>query len=400
LESISADQRARELLEYCLEGCAWPDDLLEGLLDDEGSKVLFRVVVERLGDLFEPELCSVYAGLFSEVIARRIHGLHAHHLAARYERVRVPRKLDRDPGSIRDVFVLSRVTLGADVAITSVLLDAAKQRFPGARVWFAGPGKNWEMFQADPRLSHLPVAYRRGGTLDDRLSIWHELRDAVTRPASIVIDPDSRLTQLGLLPICPEEDYYFFESRSYGGSSAEPLSTLASRWAVTTFGAPDARPYICTGLDAGAFPTTVSFGVGENPEKRVAGLFEAEVLRHLPRPILVDKGAGGEEAERVEQAVAQAGPHVKVWDGAFAGFAEHIARSRLYAGYDSAGGHVASACRIPQISISRGFASERMFQRWLPPGAHVIRADGDVMMHELLRTVAELIAALGFTAAS
>ena len=25
------------------------------------------------------------------------------------------------------------------------------------------------------------------------------------KPASIVIDPDSRLTQLGLLPICPEE---------------------------------------------------------------------------------------------------------------------------------------------------------------------------------------------------
>ena len=28
------------------------------------------------------------------------------------------------------VIVLSRVTLGADVAVTSVLLDAAKQRFP------------------------------------------------------------------------------------------------------------------------------------------------------------------------------------------------------------------------------------------------------------------------------
>jgi hypothetical protein len=28
------------------------------------------------------------------------------------------------------VFVLSRVTLGADVAVTSVLLDAAKRRFP------------------------------------------------------------------------------------------------------------------------------------------------------------------------------------------------------------------------------------------------------------------------------
>ena len=38
-------------------------------------------------------------------------------------------------------------------------------------------------------------------------------------PNSIVIDPDSRLTQLGLLPICREEDYYFFESRSFGADT-------------------------------------------------------------------------------------------------------------------------------------------------------------------------------------
>ncbi len=33
----------------------------------------------------------------------------------------------------------------------------------------------------------------------------------------LVIDPDSRLTQLGLLPVCPEERYRLFESRAYGG---------------------------------------------------------------------------------------------------------------------------------------------------------------------------------------
>ena len=357
-------------------------------------------MVERLGDLFEPRLCSAYAELFSEVIARRTHELHAEHLAARYERVRQPRKFDRDPASIRDVFVLSRVTLGADVAITSVLLDAAKQCFPGARIWFAGPEKNWELFQADRRLSHLPVSYRRGGTLDDRLSIWHELRSATTRPASIVIDPDSRLTQLGLLPICPEEAYYFFETRSYGGAGDEPLPVLTARWAAATFGVTDSRPYISTGLDAPAFATTVSFGVGENPEKRVADPFEEEVLKHLPRPVLIDKGAGGEEAHRVERALARFGDGVSACDGSFAGFAAHVARSRLFVGYDSAGGHVASACRIPQISIFRGFASERMFQRWRPPGAHVLRGDGDVDAPTLVREVTALLAKLGFTAAS
>ena len=398
MESTSADRLALELLECCMEGRAWHDQLLDGLLDSDGSRALFRIVVERLGDLFEPKLCSVYAELFSQVIARRIHELHAEHVAARYERVRQPRRLDRDPASIQEIFVLSRVTLGADVAITSVLLDAAKRCFPSARIRFAGPSKNWELFQADPRLSHLPIAYRRGGSLDDRLSVWQELRDAVAQPASIVIDPDSRLTQLGLLPICAESDYYFFESRSYGGASADSLPILAARWALETFGAARARQYIATGLDAAPFATTVSFGVGDNPAKRVPDPFEEEVLRHLPRPVLVDKGAGGEEAERVERAVARAGSGIEVWDGSFAGFAEHIARSRVFVGYDSAGGHVASACGVPQISICRGFASERMFQRWRPPGAHIIRADDEAAAHVLVRAVLTLVSTLGSTA--
>jgi hypothetical protein len=395
LESISADRLAQELLEHCLAGRPWPDSLITALLDADGSRVLFRVVVERLGDLFEPRLCSVYADLFSQVIARRIPDLHAEHLMARYERVCRPRVLDRGPDTIRDIFVLSRVTLGADVAITSVLLDAAKQRFPAARIWFTGPKKNWELFQGDTRLRHLPIAYRRGGSLDDRLSIWQDLRDAVVQPASIVIDPDSRLTQLGLLPICSEEDYYFFESRSYGGVGDESLCVLAGRWARETFGAVDPRPYISTGLDAAPFTTTVSFGIGDNPGKRVADPFEEELLRRLPRPVLIDKGAGGEEAERVERAVARAGPGVTTWDGSFAGFAEHIARSRVYVGYDSAGGHVASACGVPLISVASGFASERMSQRWRPPGALIVDAMSDP--ERTARAVLDLVATLGFT---
>jgi hypothetical protein len=396
LASTSADSLAQQLLEHCLNGTPWPDRLLSELLDG-GDRALFRIVVEHLGDLFEPRLCDVYAGLFAEVIARRIPELHAEHLLARYERVRQPRVFDRDPAAVRNVFVLSRVTLGADVAITSVLLDAAKQRFSNARIWFVGPQKNWELFQADPRLSHLAIAYGRSGTLDDRLSIWPELRAAVSRPASIVIDPDSRLTQLGLLPLSAEDEYYFFESRSYAAESGQPLSALAARWATETFGDVQPRPYISTGLVADRFITTVSFGVGENPNKRVADPFEQELLAKLPRPVLIDKGAGGEEAERVERAVAKAGPGIAVWGGSFAGFAEYIARSRLYVGYDSAGGHVASACGIPLVSVFAGFASERILQRWHPPGAHVVRADDPALAHALVRTASTLVSTLGIT---
>ncbi len=374
MENTSAKLLANELLARCLASEPWPERLLDDLISCGGDRELFRIVVERLADLFEPGLCRVYAELFSQVIARRIPGLHAGHLAARYERIRRPRVLDRGPESIENVFVLSRVTLGADVAVTSVILDAAKQRFPNAAIWFTGPGKSWELFAADPRLRHLSITYGRGGTIDDRLSVWPQLREAVCLPRSIVIDPDSRLTQLGLLPICQEEDYYLFESRAYGADSAEPLTVLTRRWVAEVFGIARARPYISTRFSGVEFATTVSFGVGENPSKRVPDPFEAELLERLPRPILIDRGAGGEEAERVENAVAKVAEEgITIWDGSFASFAAHIQRSQLYVGYDSAGGHVAAACGIPMISIFAGEVSERMFQRWRPTGEGKIR---------------------------
>ena len=372
MESTSADQIAQELLDHCLAGRPWPEQLLDALIAEDGNRALFRIVVERLGDLFEPHLCLVYANLFAEVIARRIPSLHADHLVERYERIRLPRTLDRNPSRIRNVFVLSRVTLGADIAVTSILLDAAKKCFPESQIYFVGTQKSWELFAADGRLNHLPITYGRGGTLDSRLSVWQELREAVSQRNSIVIDPDSRLTQLGLLPICTEEDYYFFESRAYGADGSEPLPALARRWAEATFGVSDASAYIETGLDAAEFAATVSFGVGENLDKRVPDPFETELLRILPRPLLIDKGVGGEEAQRVERAVAKSEGHKKgiivTWEGAFAGFAAHIQKSSLYAGYDSSGGHVAAACGIPMLSIFDGFVSERMFQRWRPTG--------------------------------
>jgi ADP-heptose:LPS heptosyltransferase len=65
---------------------------------------------------------------------------------------------------------------------------------------------------------------------------------------------------------------------------------------------------------------------------------------------------------------------MRTHDGAFAPFAAQIAKSRLYIGYDSAGGHVASATGVPLISIAKGFANDRMQARWKPNGT-IIRGD-------------------------
>ncbi|MGO4883272.1 MAG: glycosyltransferase family 9 protein [Bryobacteraceae bacterium] len=396
MASISCNERAAELLDLCLRGAAWPPELVRALADDDCSDALFRVVAEGLADRFEAALCDTYARLFAEAIAPG----DSTELVERYRRVRIPRPVWIKPGEPRAIFVLSRVTLGADVAVTSVILDAAKRRFPEAAIYLAGPRKNWELFAGDPRILHLPVNYRRG-TLGERLAAAPELRESLARPDSIVVDPDSRLTQLGLLPVCPEERYYFFESRAYGGDGDDPLPTLTAQWAQQTFGIPDASPYVAVavGQTSGLSQRgiAISLGVGENPAKRIADPFEADLLKLLAgtgAALCVDLGAGGEEAARVERVIAASGVPAQTWRGSFAGFAAIIARSKLYVGYDSAGQHVAAACGTPLISVFAGFPCTRMLARWRPAG-HVIRVD-DPRPEAVLAQVRSALA--GFTA--
>jgi ADP-heptose:LPS heptosyltransferase len=382
------------VLAQCVAGDP-PKKLPRPLLQEPCAQALFGTLVEGLADRFEPALCDVYAQLFAQALCHADAGLDPASLMARYERVRRPRTVTGRP---QRVFVLSRVTLGADVAITSVLLAAAKRRFPKAEVIFVGPAKNQELFAGDPRIRHAPLEYRRG-SLADRLSAAAELRKLTGQPGSIVIDPDSRFTQLGLLPVCAEENYHFFESRAYGGSSDRSLPELTSEWARETFGIGDAKPHLSLARTAEKTPTVaVSLGVGENPAKRVPDPFEKELLTVLAGTCLtltIDKGAGGAEAERVERAIAASGVAASVWDGSFAGFAEIIAASRLYVGYDSAGQHVAAACGVPLISIFAGFPVPRMFARWRPSGdgCHVIPVDRPDP-HGILDRVREALAAL------
>jgi ADP-heptose:LPS heptosyltransferase len=367
LESIYSQQ----LLGYCLRGEPWNADLLDRAMAEDEGRALLSVVVERLGDLFEPALCDTYERLFRQVIERAYPEL--------IPRLRAGTARYQAPKSANRVYVLSRITLGADVAVTSVLLDAVKQRYPEAEIVFVGPRKSYEMFEADPRIRHFPTPYARSGALIDRLRASASLRF----DDGIVIDPDSRLTQLGLISICNENRYFFFNSRSFGGDSAESLPALASRWALEVFGVENARPFIVP-LPAHEPPAdiTVSLGVGENPAKRIDGQFERELLGALAESggsILVDMGGSADEHKRVERAIL---PGMRTHDGAFAPFAAQIARSKLYVGYDSAGQHVASACGVPLISIFKGFVSERMFARWRPQGT-VIRGDSAGVLEQV-----------------
>ena len=97
--------------------------------------------------------------------------------------------------------MLSRITLGADVVVTSTILSAALERFPPRRYRFVGPRKNWALFAGNPRVEPLAFDYPRGGTLAERITAWQRPARSARPPGAIVIDPDSRLSQLGLLPV-------------------------------------------------------------------------------------------------------------------------------------------------------------------------------------------------------
>jgi ADP-heptose:LPS heptosyltransferase len=410
LASIPASELAREILDACLKDGAWPtrvlDDLITRALDEDdqflsinATRALFGIVIEQLGDLFEPALCDVYTRLFAHVISRALPEYNTDELVRRYRRVRQVRRFLG--GEVHRVFVLSRITLGADVAVTSVALATAKERFPDAEICLVGPPKNAEMFAADARVFPIPVSYGRGSVLRERLLAAAELRGSVDELSSVVIDPDSRLTQLGLIPVCDDSRYFFFESRAFGGALNTSLTELTAQWLSEVFDAPHQAPYVAPVVQPRTSDIAVSLGVGENASKRIDDDFELAMLEKLltyKRTILLDRGAGGEEAQRVDALVAKLGQPslLHVHEGSYASFASHIAQSALYVGYDSAGQHVAAAAGVPLVSVFAGYASERMFFRWRPSTqtSHVVAVDADNRSTVLERTLKAIDAAV------
>ena len=333
------------------------DALLQVALKQDEGRSFFSDLVEPLADSFEPQACRVYREVFARAL--QIYGIKA--------APAIPATRLRSFGVVRRVYVLSRVTLGADVAVTSVVLDAVSRRFPGAEVVFVGPRKNFDLFRMRNGLQHLRVEYARRGSMMDRLRALPEIE---TDDATLVIDPDSRLTQLGMLPICPPERYVFFESRSWQADSTECLTRLTASWTEAVLGLRGESFVAPERNDSVSCDVAVSFGTGGNERKRVDDALERELLARIADrglSLVLDGGAGGPESERASALASQI-PAVRLYDGPFGPFASLIAKARLYVGYDSAGGHVAAAAGTATVSIFNGFPSRRFLQRWQPCG--------------------------------
>jgi ADP-heptose:LPS heptosyltransferase len=361
---LSASISCNEALAALRRGERLAPEIVRSLGETQPTD-FFRVIVESLADSFDPAQAAAYDELMSAWIPP------------------APRPAPVVPASVESVYVLSRVTLGADIKITSTVLDAMKKRFPTARIIFVADAKSAGLFAADARISHLSAAYPRSGSVSQRIEFAHQLSGRLDARNRIVVDPDSRMTQLGLIPICEPANYFHFPSRT--AHSAANLTDLTQHWLAEVFGA-FGEAYIApehVPAKGDSPRAAVSFGVGGNDSKRVGGDFEASVIRGLGDKfgtIWIDRGAGGEESLRVTAAAEASGciGRIRFWEGSFAGFASLISQCDFYAGYDSAGQHAAAAAGIPLVSYFRGAPSARFFERWSPAGAgdiRIIKAD-------------------------
>ena len=421
-----------------LTGLATSDDSKTA---EQASRAFFASLVEQLADSFRPADVSLYNRVFAQTIehCRRLDkgraiddALNRFGLRDEADVLRRAEALrQRQPVAgaqnvgLRRVAVLSRVTLGADVAITSVIIRRLQSEFPNADIVLVGGRKAAELFDGDARIAFEEIDYHRGGTMLERLLSWLDVTEAVQALTAdlrssewLIVDPDSRLTQLGLLPLGESgENYLFFPSREYGAQSAQPLGELVAAWLDEVFGAPlHATPGLSLRREdmhmastfaerlrraSGRPVITINFGVGENPAKRVSDDFEQSLVAQLIQrgaTVILDKGAGADETRRADAVTAHARRAVAanvvelteqnlveslddgaasaelfVWAGRIGVLAALIAQSNLYIGYDSAGQHIAAAAGTPCVDVFAGYSSPRMLNRWRPVGRAAAR---------------------------
>ena len=427
---LAEGAEAREAIRVLCEMTAGED----GEAARAGIRALFGGLIERLNDSFAPAAGEVYDGVFAQVIdfyrrrpgaesfdeALRGFGLATEEdLRRRRARLRGAGPVSLEPARIRRVLLPSRVTIGADVALTSVFIAKLREALPAAEFVFLGSAKLGELYGGDGRIRVRPLGYERGGTVLSRLRSWLDVLAAVGEERRdlgpeelLILDPDSRLTQLGLLPLIEgDRGYHFFESRVYRHPAATQLGRLASQWMEARFGlAGEALPFLALPAAHAEFGrrlaqslrrggarrlTTISFGVGGNEEKRISAAFERELIeRRLAdgETLLLDKGASPEERRQIDaileglraagRPVAEVTPQsaaswlareeiradALAWDGGIGEFAGLIAAADRYIGYDSAGQHLAAALGTPSLTLFVSPNPPEFADRWHPLG--------------------------------
>jgi len=399
----------------------------KGDLDNIASSALFGLIIEKLCDDFEELPVELYGRVMCQVISccRALPAgrtldqtltdfglISSDHLYQRAVATHT-RQYRHDPnGAPERIILLSRVTIGADVAILSVMIQRLRKLFGQADIVIVGNGKLGNLFAGDPKVRLRELNYARRGGLFERFAGWHAtlaiLREEMPPGGEddvLVIDPDSRISQLGVLPLLHTDNYLFFNTRNHTPSATNRcMAERTNDWMDTVFGVSDfsyptvwlppavmqaARTRMDLLRASGALHIlTVNFGVGQNARKRVNLEFEKRLLGALasiPATVVVlDRGFGADEAERSAVLVRHAREcglaslearfGAKNFPSISHGvltvtcgideMAALIAHSDEYIGYDSACQHIAAATKTATLTIFAGSNNTNFVRRW------------------------------------
>ena len=431
-------QIAFSFLDYYLKDCNYEKEYIDLLCEmttfsedpkliNPSAEALFSIIVESLCDDFEELQTMTYNKVMAQVITfcRNVPAgreldlmlndfkIYSHEdLLDRINKIRINDNSLLNQKRIRKIILLSRVTIGADVAITSVIFQRLTMIFPEAEFVLIGSSKLEELYGGNPGIKIRKITYSRKGGLLERLSSWHSAlkiiqEEMASCPAEeiIVIDPDSRLSQLGVLPLFPLDRYFFFDSRSDTSlNKTLSMPELANSWLDKVLGEkdfcypkvwiPNSYMDIATHFykmlrNKGAKRIIViNFGVGGNPRKRVGRRLEEELLLTLLQEpntvILLDKGFGDEELDYTNTLINTVNKQgYSVFHSYFGSdddvsfgwgiigiesrigeIAALIAKCDEFIGYDSACQHIAAALETPCLTIFAGSNNMRFIRRW------------------------------------
>ncbi|MEE4262927.1 MAG: glycosyltransferase family 9 protein [Desulfobacteraceae bacterium] len=445
-------QIAHSFMDSYLKDCHYEEDYIDLLcemttfsedtnLTGLAAQALFRIIIESLCDDFEDLQTETYNRVMAQLISfgRKLPSgrdldnclndfkIFDHNdLLNRIKTIRGDGKHLACQQDVKKILLLSRVTIGADVAITSIIIQRLAKLFPKTEIVLIGGSKLDEVYGGNPRIRLQTVDYNRKGGLIERLSSWQLVLQIIKQELTaspledtILIDPDSRLSQLGVLPIIPEDHYFFFDSRSdISFASNMSMAQLTNTWINALTGEEDfcypkiwprssnltqASGFYSQLKKCGARKVVVTnFGVGGNQRKKVGSRLEKTLLLSLLQEpdtvIVLDKGFGDQElrdSNLLLEAVKDHGFAVR--EAAFGTALDNcinsgvigmqtrigeiaalIAKCDEYIGYDSACQHIAAALEIPCLTIFAGSNNMRFIRRWSafgPNSCQIVHVD-------------------------
>ena len=428
LHQQAAQQLANDFMAAAMAHQAAPLQLIDELVERalQGSPESQQLAVQALYGAIVLPLCDDFASsstfMADQVLARITSlyrttpfGRQTDQLLNRYgledEQQMLARlqRLRRNPpvagAQIKKVFIPSRVTIGADIVLLSPIIQRLQQVLPQAEIILLGPGHLGELFSGQVRFLH--CHFPRHTLLKQRLSHWpvlHHLiasqRQGLADHELLLLDPDSRLSQLGLLPLLPESCCRLLPSR-LDHNKEMSLSSLCNQWLDQLF--PGSTASSCRfwlsseqieqsraffkHFPTNTFKIVANFGVGGDEKKRLSDPFEQQVLQALLQldntVVFLDSGSDDQEQLRISNLRHQLARHSPAslvlqghapeqqqgliqFIGSIGALAGLIDQADLFIGYDSCSQHLATATSTPALICFAGAPHERFFRRWHP----------------------------------